>query len=130
MLIHDEAMVLYGSEHPVPRRMVERLQPVGVRRDERQQDAAAQPRLGDELDILEGLVEVVRQDQSNPGAANWILRTEVLQPAIVGTDTGQAPLVVFRLRRMGRDNALPIERRHGVREYHFADDSLAVLVFV
>ncbi len=130
MLIEDEAMILDSSEHAVPRRMVQRLQPVGVRRDERQEDAAAQPRLGDELDILDRLVEVVRQDQSNPGAAHRVLGAEIFQPSIVGADAGEALLVVFRLRRMGRDDALAIERRHGVGEHHFADDALAVLVLV
>ncbi len=43
MLIDDQTMVLDGSIYPVPRRVVERLQPCGVGRDERQENAAAQP---------------------------------------------------------------------------------------
>ena len=130
MLIDHEAVVLDSGKHPVPLRMVERLQPVGVGRDKWQQNAAAQARLGDELDILDRLVEVVGQDQSDAGAAHWIFGAEILQPAIVRADAGQALLVVFRLRRMGGDDALAIERRHGVGEHNFADDALAVLILV
>src|SRR5208282_5775324 len=130
MLIEHEAMVLDGGKHAVPRWMVERLQPVGVGRDERQENAAAQARLRDELDILDRFVEVIGQDQSNPGASNWILGAEILQPAIVRTDAGLASLIIFRLRRMRGDDTLAIERRHRVGERHFADDSLAVLILV
>ena len=128
VLVDDQVVVLDGGQHPVPRRVVERFQPSAVGRDERQQHAAAQPRLGDELDVFDGFVQVVGQDQADARTAVGILRAEVLQPAIVGADAGQGQLKAVRRGRLGGDHALGVERRHRVREHHLADHALAVLV--
>jgi hypothetical protein len=57
-----------------------------VGRHVRQQHAAAQPVLGDPLDVADRLVDVVQVDEPDPGAPLGRLGAEVDQPAVVRAD--------------------------------------------
>ena len=128
MLVDDQVVVLNRRQNVVPGRVVERFQPGAVGWNQRQQNAASQTGFGNELDILDRFVQIVWQNQTDPRASIRIFGAEVLEPAVVRPDSGKRQFVVIGRRRLGGDDALSEKRGHGVRENHFADNPLTVLV--
>jgi hypothetical protein len=82
--------------------MVERPEPVLGGRRQRQQHAAAQAVLGDPLDVLDRVVEVVQVDEADSGAALGRLATEVGEPAVVRARARERVLVVLGRARAAR----------------------------
>ena len=79
-------------------------------------------------DVGHRVVDVVEEDLGLPGPLVGVRGAEVGEPAVVGPDAGQSPLVVLG-RRCRRDHgAGGEERRHRVGEDDLADDALAVQV--
>jgi hypothetical protein len=66
--VHRHLEVLADTPQPVVVGMVERLDPVDVRRHRRQQDAAAQAVLGGPRDVFDRVVDVVQEDLADAGA--------------------------------------------------------------
>ena len=122
--------LLEHRPHRVVDRVVQRLHPVHVGRDVRQQDAAAQVVLLDPADVGDGVVDVVEEDLPDAGPPLRELAAPVDQPAVVGPDAGEAVLVVLRPRRLGEQHEAGEERRHRVREDDLTDDAVGRLLAV
>ena len=89
MLIDDQVVILYRRQHLVPGWIEKRFQPGAVRRYQRQQHPAPQSGFGDELDVFDGFVQVVRQDEPDACTTVRVFGAEILQPAIVRADPGE-----------------------------------------
>ena len=128
MLVHHQAAVLDSRIERLPILVVKRFQPGAVFRNQRQQNAPAQTRLGNPLHILDRLLNVIGQYQPHSGAAVRVLVAKILEPAIVSTNARQGSLIVLRAWRLAGNNTFGKERRYCVRVNHLSYYSLTVLV--
>jgi hypothetical protein len=80
--------------------------------------------------VLDRVVDVVEEDLPDAGARARPARAEVDEPAIVRLQTGAAVLVVLGLGRPREQHEARVERRHGIGEHDFTDDTVGVLVGV
>ena len=115
---------------PVVRRVVERLDPFDVGRHVGDEDATAEAVVLDPADVLNGVIDVVEEDLTDPGPALGELVAEVHQPAVVRPDPGQPVLVVLGLGRWGEEHEPGEERGHRVREDDLADHAVLFLLAV
>ena len=95
MVVHHQIVILNGGVDAVPGWIVKLLEPGCIRRDQRQQHAAAQTCFGDALDILDRLIEIVRQDHPDPRIAHRIAIAEILEPAVMGLNSGVIEFKIF-----------------------------------
>ena len=120
------AELLARPPHRVEGRVVEGRDVRHVVGTARQQHAAAQPVLGDPVDVGDGVIDVIQEDLPDAGAPVGRDRAEVGEPAVVRPDAGQAQLVLLGRRRTGDHGTGREERRHRVREDHLADDTVGL----
>ncbi len=126
MAVHRNTEVLADLPQPVVLRVVQRLDPLDVRRQVREQDAAAQSVLLDPLDVLDRLVDVVEEYLRDAGALGGCVVAEVLQPTVVRPHARESLVEVFGPRRTGQDGGTREERRHRVGEEHLADRAVTL----
>jgi hypothetical protein len=65
--------------------------------------------ISDPIDFAHGVVDIVQQNLTDPGPATRQLGAPIGEPAIVGLESGQAPLVL-RSRRSRRHQATRREK--------------------
>ena len=128
VLVQHDAEVLTRRVEAVHFGRVERRDVRAVGRHVRQEHAAAQPVLGDPLDVRDRLVDVVQVDEPDPGAALGRLGAEVDQPAVVRADPLEPERKVLDGGVAADQHAAAEERRHGVREDDLARDALRLHV--
>ena len=128
--VHRDLEILDHLPQAVVHRVVERLDPLHVGRQVREQDAAPQAVLLDPLHVGDGVVDVVEEDLADAGPPLGELAAPVLQPAVVGVHPGMAVGVLLIGRRLGEQHEAREERWDRVGEHHLGGDAVGLLLGV
>ena len=118
----------------LPQRVVDpirdRRHPRDVGRQRGEQDAAAQPVLLDPAHVVDRVVDVVQEDLPDPGTPLRELAAPVDEPAVVCAYPRKTVLVGLRGGLRREEDKARKEGWHRVREDHFPDDVVALLVTI
>jgi hypothetical protein len=128
--VEGHVEILDGRPERVVGPAVERLDPLHVGGDARQQHATAEALLLDPLHVGDGVVDIVEEDLADSGALDRLSVAEVDHPAVVGADAGAAQLVLVGLGRPGEQHEPRVEGGHGVGVDDLGDDAVGELVGV
>src|SRR5699024_3280956 len=130
MHVHGHTELLASGPKRIVDGVVQRFDPFDVRRHVRQQDTSAQTVLLDPANVLDRIINIVEEDLSDPSSAFRKFITEILQPTIMGLNTGPALVVLFGGRGLGEEDEAREERRNGVWENDFSDDPISFLLLI
>ncbi|CAB4929812.1 unannotated protein [freshwater metagenome] len=124
MSVHRDVVLGTGCPEFVVVRVIERLDPVGCRRNCTNKHATAKTVFLAPDGVGDRVVDIVQEDLADAGATLRSAADVVSEPTIVGLHTGVTVFVLVRSWRLSKEHEVREERRNRVGVDDLGDDAV------